>query len=99
MARTLRRLPNPPVTPAVGRPRASRSDRGHAQGHVPDPNLRLSPRQSIDVIDRLPLPGGLSATGNIGNGTLDRNTRAVAFTEERDINPRTFVSLKLHKTL
>jgi hypothetical protein len=26
----------------------------------------------IDVIDRLPLPGGLSATGNIGNGTLDR---------------------------
>ena len=51
------------------------------------------------MIDRLPLPGGLSATGNIGNGTLDRNTRAVAFTEERDINPRTFVSLKLHKTL
>uniref|UniRef100_B0T2Y5 TonB-dependent receptor n=1 Tax=Caulobacter sp. (strain K31) TaxID=366602 RepID=B0T2Y5_CAUSK len=26
----------------------------------------------IDVIDRLPLDGGLSATGNIGNGTLDR---------------------------
>jgi hypothetical protein len=26
----------------------------------------------IDVIDRLPLPGGLSATGNIGNATLDR---------------------------
>ncbi len=26
----------------------------------------------IDVIDRLPLPDGLSATGNIGNGTLDR---------------------------
>ena len=26
----------------------------------------------IDVIDRLPLPGGLSATGNIGNGTLDQ---------------------------
>ncbi|CAN5276870.1 TonB-dependent receptor [soil metagenome] len=26
----------------------------------------------IDVIDRLPLPGDLSATGNIGNGTLDR---------------------------
>ncbi|WP_165190804.1 TonB-dependent receptor plug domain-containing protein [Caulobacter soli] len=26
----------------------------------------------IDVIDRLPLPGGLSATGNIGNGTLDK---------------------------
>jgi hypothetical protein len=28
----------------------------------------------IDVIDRLPLPGGLSATGNIGNGTLDKLT-------------------------
>ena len=28
----------------------------------------------IDVIDRLPQPGGLSATGNIGNGTLDRLT-------------------------
>jgi len=26
----------------------------------------------IDVIDRLPLPGGLSATGNIGDGTLDK---------------------------
>ncbi|CAN5293174.1 TonB-dependent receptor [soil metagenome] len=26
----------------------------------------------IDVIDRLPLDGGLSATGNIGDGTLDR---------------------------
>lgn len=26
----------------------------------------------IDVIDRLPLPGGLSATGNIGDGTLDQ---------------------------
>jgi hypothetical protein len=26
----------------------------------------------IDVIDRLPLPDGLSATGNIGNATLDR---------------------------
>ena len=26
----------------------------------------------IDVIDRLPLPDGLSATGNIGDGTLDR---------------------------
>ncbi|WP_425994696.1 TonB-dependent receptor plug domain-containing protein [Caulobacter sp. DWR1-3-2b1] len=26
----------------------------------------------IGVIDRLPLPGGLSATGNIGNGTLDK---------------------------
>ncbi|MDB5454469.1 MAG: TonB-dependent receptor, partial [Caulobacter sp.] len=26
----------------------------------------------IDVIDRLPLPGGLSAVGNIGNGTLDK---------------------------
>lgn len=26
----------------------------------------------IDVIDRLPLDDGLSATGNIGNGTLDR---------------------------
>ncbi|MBB5746662.1 TonB-dependent receptor plug domain-containing protein [Brevundimonas variabilis] len=26
----------------------------------------------IDVIDRLPLDGGLSAVGNIGNGTLDR---------------------------
>ncbi|CAN5344152.1 TonB-dependent receptor [soil metagenome] len=26
----------------------------------------------IDVIDRLPLPHGLSATGNIGRGTLDR---------------------------
>lgn len=26
----------------------------------------------IDAIDRLPLPGGLSATGNIGDGTLDR---------------------------
>ncbi|MFC4443551.1 TonB-dependent receptor plug domain-containing protein [Caulobacter henricii] len=26
----------------------------------------------IGVIDRLPLPGGLSATGNIGDGTLDR---------------------------
>jgi hypothetical protein len=26
----------------------------------------------IDVIDRLPLPGGLSATGNIGNATLDK---------------------------
>ena len=26
----------------------------------------------VDVIDRLPLPHGLSATGNIGNGTLDR---------------------------
>jgi hypothetical protein len=26
----------------------------------------------IDAIDRLPLDGGLSATGNIGNGTLDR---------------------------
>jgi hypothetical protein len=28
--------------------------------------------QIIDVIDRLPLDGGLSATGNIGDGTLDR---------------------------
>jgi hypothetical protein len=26
----------------------------------------------IDVIDRLPLPGGLSATGNIGDGTLNQ---------------------------
>lgn len=26
----------------------------------------------VGVIDRLPLPGGLSATGNIGDGTLDR---------------------------
>ncbi len=26
----------------------------------------------IDVIDSLPLPGGLSATGNIGDGTLDQ---------------------------
>jgi hypothetical protein len=26
----------------------------------------------IGVIDRLPLPGGLSATGNIGDGTLDK---------------------------
>ncbi|WP_396594446.1 TonB-dependent receptor plug domain-containing protein [Brevundimonas sp. R86498] len=26
----------------------------------------------IDVIDRLPLPGGLAATGNIGDGTLDQ---------------------------
>ena len=26
----------------------------------------------IGVIDRLPLPGGLSATGNIGDGTLDQ---------------------------
>lgn len=26
----------------------------------------------IDVIDRLPLPGNLSATGNIGDGTLDQ---------------------------
>ena len=26
----------------------------------------------IEVIDRLPLPGGLSATGNIGDGTLDQ---------------------------
>jgi len=26
----------------------------------------------IGVIDRLPLPGGLSATGNIGGGTLDK---------------------------
>ena len=26
----------------------------------------------IDAIDRLPLPGGLSATGNIGNATLDK---------------------------
>lgn len=26
----------------------------------------------IDVIDRLPLPGGLSAVGNIGDGTLDQ---------------------------
>lgn len=26
----------------------------------------------IDVIDRLPLPGGLSTTGNIGDGTLDQ---------------------------
>lgn len=26
----------------------------------------------VDAIDRLPLPGGLSATGNIGNGKLDR---------------------------
>lgn len=26
----------------------------------------------IGVIDRLPLPGGLSAVGNIGNGTLDQ---------------------------
>ena len=26
----------------------------------------------IDVIDRLPPPGGLSATGNIGDGTLDQ---------------------------
>jgi len=28
--------------------------------------------QILGVIDRLPLPGGLSATGNIGDGTLDR---------------------------
>ncbi|MBX9613973.1 MAG: TonB-dependent receptor [Caulobacteraceae bacterium] len=28
----------------------------------------------IDVIDSLPLPGGLSAVGNIGDGTLDRLT-------------------------
>ena len=26
----------------------------------------------IDVIDRLPLPGGLASVGNIGNGTLDQ---------------------------
>lgn len=26
----------------------------------------------VDVIDRLPLPGNLSATGNIGDGTLDQ---------------------------
>ena len=30
--------------------------------------------ETIHVIDRLPLDGGLSATGNIGNGTLDRLT-------------------------
>lgn len=33
----------------------------------------------IDVIDRLPLPGGLSATGNIGNATLDKLSLNIVF--------------------
>jgi hypothetical protein len=33
----------------------------------------------VDLIDRLPLPGGLSATGNIGNGTLDRLSVNIVF--------------------
>ncbi len=35
-------------------------------------SIGYSHEKIIDVIDRLPLPGGLSATGNIGNGTLDK---------------------------
>lgn len=37
----------------------------------------------IDVIDRLPLPGGLSATGNIGNGTLDRLSMNIVVPTDR----------------
>jgi hypothetical protein len=37
----------------------------------------------IDVIDRLPLPGGLSATGNIGNGTLDKLTVNIVVPTDR----------------
>jgi hypothetical protein len=33
----------------------------------------------IDAIDRLPLPGGLSATGNIGNATLDKLSLNIVF--------------------
>jgi hypothetical protein len=35
-------------------------------------SLGLRHDEIIDVIDVIPLPGGLSATGNIGNGTLDQ---------------------------
>ncbi|PXA91448.1 TonB-dependent receptor [Caulobacter sp. D4A] len=34
--------------------------------------LTLRHDEIVGVIDRLPLPGGLSATGNIGDGTLDK---------------------------
>ena len=37
----------------------------------------------IDVIDRLPLPGGLSATGNIGDGTLDQLSLNVVVPTEK----------------
>ena len=37
----------------------------------------------IDVIDRLPLPGGLSATGNIGDGTQDRLTLSLTLPMEK----------------
>ncbi|WP_419254068.1 TonB-dependent receptor plug domain-containing protein [Caulobacter sp. ErkDOM-YI] len=35
-------------------------------------SIGYSHEEIIGVIDRLPLPGGLSATGNIGDGTLDQ---------------------------
>lgn len=35
-------------------------------------SLGLRHDEIIDVIDVIPLPGGLSATGNIGDGTLDQ---------------------------
>jgi hypothetical protein len=35
------------------------------------------------VIDRLPLPGGLSATGNIGNGTLDKLSVNIVFPTDK----------------
>jgi len=37
----------------------------------------------IGVIDRLPLPGGLSATGNIGDGTLDRLSMNIVVPADR----------------
>jgi hypothetical protein len=37
----------------------------------------------IGVIDRLPLPGGLSATGNIGDGTLDRLSMNIVVPTDR----------------
>ena len=37
-------------------------------------SLGLRHDEIIDVLDAIPLPGGLSATGNIGNGTLDQLT-------------------------
>src|SRR5690606_12923681 len=35
-------------------------------------SITLRHDEIVDAIDRIPLPGGLSATGNIGDGTMDR---------------------------
>ncbi|MBO9707091.1 MAG: outer membrane beta-barrel protein [Caulobacter sp.] len=46
-------------------------------------SLGLRHDEIIGVIDRLPLPGGLAATGNIGDGTLDKITLNIVVPVDR----------------